>query len=138
MVMTLGNSLEFHHVGVACHDIEAEAARLALLGYRPEGITFTDSRQGVRGMFLAGQAPRLEVLEALPGAAGGVLADWLARDAKLYHLAYLAADLTETIENLRKGNAKLVVPPMPAVAFAGRDIAFVILPNRMLIELIAR
>jgi len=130
--------LAFHHVGVACTDIEAESARLAPLGYRFEREPFADPRQGVRGVFLVGQAPRLELLEPLPGREDGVLAPWLAASIKLYHLAYETPDLASAIAHLRKSRAKVVVEPVPAVAFDGRDIAFLLLPNRLLIELIER
>lgn len=131
-----GAHLVFHHVGVACTDIAAEQTRLAGLGYTAEGEPFVDPKQGVRGQFVAGQAPRLELLEPL--GTTGVLTPWLAGGVKLYHLAYLADSLEREIATLRAGRAKLVVPPVEAVAFAGRCIAFLMLPNRMLIELIAR
>ena len=133
-----GMDLEFHHIGVACVDVRSEAARLVSLGYAPEGSEFDDPRQGVRGIFLAGQSPRLELLEPLAGAESGVLAPWLDKDIKLYHLAYATQNLRDSIEHLRSERAKLVVPPIPAVAFGGREIAFLMLPNRMLVELIAR
>jgi methylmalonyl-CoA/ethylmalonyl-CoA epimerase len=129
--------LAFHHVGVACSDIDAEAQRLAPLGYIREGSEFRDPAQGVRGVFLAGQAPRLELLEALAGGTDGVLAPWLKQGVKLYHLAYETPSLADAIESLRRARAKLVVAPVAAVAFGGREIAFLMLPNRMLIELIA-
>lgn len=132
--------LQFHHVGVACADIDAEARRLAPLGYVVETPAFVDRRQGVRGTFVVGSGPRLELLEPLEAigeSAGGVLTPWLNRDVKLYHLAFQAPSLPEAIESLRRTSAKLVVAPVPAVAFAGREIAFMMLPNMLLVELIA-
>ncbi len=128
-------ALRFHHVGVACLDIAQEAARLAPLGYVVEGSPFVDPVQGIRGLFVSGQAPRLELLEPL--APGGVLQPWLDSETKLYHLAYETPDLGASLARLRAARAKLVVAPVPAVAFGGRQIAFVMLPNRLLVELIA-
>jgi methylmalonyl-CoA/ethylmalonyl-CoA epimerase len=130
--------LEFHHVGVACCNIEVEAERLAALGYVPEHTAFTDSTQGVRGIFMTGQSPRLELLEPLQGDANGVLAPWLKQGIKLYHLAYVTPDLTAEIASLCHARAKLMVKPVPAVAFDGREIAFLMLANGILIELISR
>lgn len=135
--MTPAAGFTFHHAGVACTDIRAEATKLAALGYVAEGEAFEDPVQGVRGLFLAGQAPRLELLEPLGAANPGVLAPWLANGVKLYHLAYTVANLARSIETMRAARAKLVVAPVPAVAFGGREIAFLMLPNRLLIELIA-
>jgi methylmalonyl-CoA/ethylmalonyl-CoA epimerase len=137
-MMTDAPGLDFHHVGVACTAIEDEAERFRPLGYRIDGAAFEDPVQGVRGMFLMGQSPRLELLQPLAGADGGVLAPWLARGAKLYHLAYVADDLSVAIDRFRAQDAKLVVPPVPAVAFDGREIAFLMLRNGVLVELIAK
>ncbi|HEV8500230.1 MAG TPA: VOC family protein [Casimicrobiaceae bacterium] len=130
--------LEFHHIGVACRDVDAEVERLAALGYLPEHPEFLDPVQGVRGRFMTGQSPRLELLEPLHGVVDGVLAPWLNQGIKLYHLAYLTPDLAAEIERLRSGGAKLMVKPVPAVAFGGREIAFLMLANGILIELISR
>lgn len=132
-----GTDLSFHHVGVACNDIRAEAQHFAALGYVAEGEPFEDRTQGIRGLFMAGQLPRVELLESLDTTAPGVLTPWLAHGIKLYHLAYIAPDLTQAIEAMRMQRGKLVAPPMPAVAFGGRKIAFLVLPNRLLIELIS-
>jgi methylmalonyl-CoA/ethylmalonyl-CoA epimerase len=129
-------ALRLHHVGVACEDIEEEALRLAPLGYKVEGAPFIDPRQGVRGLFVGGQTPRLELLQPL--ASDGVLTPWLKRGVKLYHLAYETDDLEQAIARLREGRAKLVVPPVESVAFGGRRIAFVMLPTCLLVELIAK
>ena len=127
--------LAFDHVGLACSDIAAELVQLEVLGYRAEGPPFTDVPQGVRGVFVAGQHPRLELLEPLDDAPGA-LSTWIRNGTKMYHLAYRSDRFGDAIAQLRAGGAKLLVPPMPAVAFGGRDIAFVMLRNQLLIELI--
>jgi methylmalonyl-CoA/ethylmalonyl-CoA epimerase len=132
------DGLAFHHVGVACTAIAAEERFFALLGYRREGEIFEDAVQGIRGCFMAGQAPRVGLREPRAAKdAKGVLAPWLAQGVKLYHLAYLAPRLAPAIDEMRAQRAKLVVAPVPAIAFGGREIAFLMLPNRLLVELIA-
>lgn len=130
--MTAG--LRFHHVGVVSPDLDKDTAALAVLGYRPDGPDFVDPVQGVRGRFLGGVEPRLELLAPL--AADGVLAPWLKSSAKLYHLAYATSDEAAALETLRAARGRVLVPPVPAVAFAGRTISFTMLPNMLLIELI--
>jgi len=51
-------------------------------------------------------------------------------------MAYLTPDLDAAIGDLRKRRAKLLRAPTPAVAFDGRLVAFLMLPNRLLCELI--
>jgi methylmalonyl-CoA/ethylmalonyl-CoA epimerase len=127
--------LSFHHVGIACRDLNEETAKLRWLGYVQEGSDFEDPVQGIRGRFLSAQTPRLELL--VSSRDPGVLDPWLNGGVKMYHLAYLTQELEQSIEALRKQRAKLVVSPIPAVAFGGRRIAFLMLANRMLVELIS-
>ncbi|HZR01625.1 MAG TPA: VOC family protein [Burkholderiales bacterium] len=132
-----GADLTFHHVGVACLDVEAEARTLSMVGYRSENAAFVDPVQGVKGLFLTGPLPRLELLQPIDPAVEGVLTPWLRAGHKMYHLAYETHDLEDMIETLRRSRAKLVTEPVPAVAFQGRRIAFLMLPNGMLLELIS-
>src|SRR4051812_19637578 len=126
--------LTFHHIGVACRDLDSEAETYALLGYSPEGDDFVDERQGIRGRFVTGPGPRLELLVALPGSA--VLEPWLRKGVKYYHQAFLVDDLGSGLEHLCTQGGKVVVEPVPAVAFDGREISFVMLRNLTLVELV--
>jgi methylmalonyl-CoA/ethylmalonyl-CoA epimerase len=127
-------SLTFHHVGLACLDLDSESRRLATLGYVAEGKDFNDPIQGVRGRFLNGGGPRLELLAPLTKA--GVLSPWLKAGVKLYHLAYQTPNLDAELARMRSEGAKVVVPPVPAAAFEERKIVFLMMPNMLLTELI--
>lgn len=129
--------LAFHHLGVACTDLAAETAHFASLGYVPASAEFVDPRQRVRGLFLDGPAPRLELVAPIAADDDGLLGGWLRRGVKLYHMGYETPDLAGGIAALRAKRAKVVMPPTPAVAFAGREVAFLLLPNMALVELIA-
>ena len=99
--------LEFHHVGVACLDLDREEERFALLGYRREGQDFHDPIQGVSGRFLVGGGPRVELL--VPDTVNGVLEPWLKSGKKLYHLAYETFDIGDSCAKLIKAGSKVVV-----------------------------
>ena len=107
---------------------------MTVLGCRAEKADFTDPIQGVRGRFLIGPGPRLELLAAIPGR--DTLDPWLKARVKLYHLAYEVDSIHEAIAHLVARRARHVSGPVPAVAFDGRSIAFLMLPNLLLIELI--
>src|SRR6266545_2548775 len=126
--------LEFHHIGLACADLDAEERIFGQLGYIREGPDFEDPTQGVRGRFLIGGGPRLELLCEL--STGTALGPWLRKGVKMYHDGYEAADLAAADASLTALGAKRVVAPVPAVAFGGRCIAFYMMPNGFLIELI--
>lgn len=124
----------FHHVGVACADLDLETAQYGALGYQAEGPDFEDGVQGVRGRFLIQGGPRLELLTDLPGRS--VVAPWLRRGIRMYHFAWEVPSLRDALRTLESNGARIVVAPVPAVAFPGRHIAFMLLPNRQLVEYI--
>jgi methylmalonyl-CoA/ethylmalonyl-CoA epimerase len=127
---------EFHHLGVACLDLDKEAKPWLALGYASEGPDFDDPIQLVRGRFLIGAGPRLELLVATGDASPAKTT--LARGAKIYHHAFLAPRFDESLVKLRGLGCKLTAGPAPAVAFEGRRIAFLLMPNLNLVELIEK
>jgi methylmalonyl-CoA/ethylmalonyl-CoA epimerase len=126
--------LVFHHFGVACRDLDRESQAYALLGYLPEGDDFEDPVQGVRGRFLTGGGPRMELLVSLPGR--DVLEPWLAPGNRIYHQAFTTSDLDASHQALGRAGARTVVAPVPAEAFQGRRICFVMLRTMSLVELV--
>ena len=126
------SNLVFHHIGIACRDIAEEMGAWKVLGYQLEGEQFEDPAQGIEGIFMTGAGPRLELLHSMPGRI--TLKPWIERGIKMYHQAFLTADIHASIVELEEERARVVVEPTPAVAFAGRPIAFLMLPNLSLIE----
>ncbi|MGY1703691.1 VOC family protein [Geodermatophilus sp. SYSU D00697] len=128
--------LSFHHVGLACRDLAAEADAHALLGYLPEGPVFEDPHQRVRGSFQVLGPFRVELLEPLDEQSP--LTGWLERGVRMYHVCYETDDLDDALARLRGAGHRVVSPPAPAVAFGGRPVAFVMLRSRSLVELLQR
>ncbi len=124
----------FHHIGYACAAMARDRAVLESMGYVLEGPLFEDPVQGVRGCFMAGAGPRIELLENLPGSS--TLTPWIEARIKMYHLAYEVDDLDAAIARARGHGALLKVAPVAAVAFGGRRIAFVFFRNGLLTEYI--
>lgn len=133
-VNPLPSSWSFHHLGVACRNIEGEASAWLELGYRQEGSFFIDETQGIKGIFLLGMGPRLELLEDLPGRQ--TIAPWLEKGVKIYHAAFEVEEIEKEIDEIVRKRARVVVPPVPAVAFDNRRVCFIMLKNLALIELI--
>ena len=101
-------TMTFHHLGIAERVVlDGDARAYAALGYEPEGSEFVDEIQGVRGLFLIGGGPRLELLEPLPGT--DTLAPILRRGVKCYHHGYEVRSLGESLAELRRGGAQVVV-----------------------------
>jgi methylmalonyl-CoA/ethylmalonyl-CoA epimerase len=127
-----------NHVGLAVPDIEAFLRKAAPLyeGFG-RGPMIVNERQKVRELFVTDGATTVELLEPL--GAGSPLQAFLNRNSTggLIHLALEVADLDATIARVRAAGGRLVVAPIPDVAFGERRIAFVFLSGQIteLIEL---
>lgn len=128
--------LEFHHIGYACGDFQTVRAFFERLGYQREGDDFEDPTQGVSGCFMVGVGPRIELLSNLPERS--TLTPWIDAGIKMYHLAYLVDDIADAVAWARGCRARVVVSPVPSVAFCGRQIAFVLFRNGQLLEFVER
>lgn len=123
-----------HHLGVACRDLDAEECAWLALGWMREGEDFEDTIQAVKGRFLIGPGPKLELLSPLrPGSPIDAL---LAKGVKIYHQAFEVPSLESALAFVQAAGGRLQAPMVPASAFEGRRIAFVLLPNLNLLELI--
>ena len=54
----------------------------------------------------------------------------------MYHQAFEVPVLDDAISYLAGYRARVLSPPKPAIAFGGRRIAFMLQPNRSIVELI--
>lgn len=125
---------EFHHIAVATKGIQKELPSYALLGYKQESPYFTDTNQGIKGIFLAAKnQPRLELLENLPGS--NTLDPYIEKNLKMYHSAYLVEHIEKAVEVLINCRAK-IISPLKESTYFGKRICFLVLPNLMMIELI--
>src|SRR5260221_1733754 len=128
------SNLRFHHIGLACRDIEKDRRDHEFLGYQAEGLVFEDPLQRIRGLFMTLGTMRVELLEPLDESSP--LGAYLKRGIKIYHQCFLSPDIEQSVHVLEAHGARLTSPPKPAVAFDNRRIAFLLLPSQMLIELI--
>ena len=133
--MTPLDDLVFHHVGIACERIENEIPQYELIGFRREGAIFEDSRQVIRGLFMKAGAMQIELIEPLRPESP--VCTFLSRGIQMYHQAFLSHNLRAAVRTLVDKGSVIVSHPKPAVACGGRQVCFLLLPNRMLIEVIA-
>jgi methylmalonyl-CoA/ethylmalonyl-CoA epimerase len=126
--------VRFHHLGIATRSLAKEVDSYSHLGYEPEGGEFQDDHQGIRGLFLAGGGPRLEILEPIEGSK--TLEPILLRGLKCYHHAYEVEEMEVSMSALQEERALIVRAAAPAIAFGGRRVAFMMLQNRWMVELI--
>ncbi|SAL61395.1 VOC family protein [Caballeronia telluris] len=131
---TVPAGFDFHHVGYATASMAREREFFEFAGYQIEADSFEDPVQGIAGCFLTGPGPRIELLENLPGSR--TLTPWLDAGIKIYHFAYCVDDIETALAWARTHRGKVTVPPVPAVAFGGRSISFVMFRTGFMFEFI--
>ena len=128
--------LDFHHIGYASKSIETELKIFELIGFSIEGDFFEDKLQGIRGCFIKGNGPRIELLENLPNS--NQLSGLISKGINMYHFGYKVNCIEESIKKLLTKRSKLIVNPTPSVAFNGKNIAFLLFKNGLIIEVIQK
>jgi len=127
---------EFHHMGIACTDLDKETQVFSLLGYRQEFPDFKDKEQGIIGRFLvAHNQPRIELL--VNSESSNTLNYYLKQRTKIYHIAYEVNNFDKTIKLLIRKKAKIIKEEKISNFFKKRIIFFVF-KNMHLIELIEK
>jgi len=123
---------KIQHVGFAVPDIEAFLRKMSPLYENfSRGPLITNVRQKVRQLFLTDGATTIEFLEPL--REDSPLQAFLKRNPTggLIHLALEVPDLDAAIAAVTSAGGRLVVAPVPDVAFDERRIAFVYLAGQI-------
>ena len=131
--------LPIHHIGIASADIHKELSIFKSLGFIKED-EFIDKMQGVKGIFVipsdrALPQYRFELLENLHEE--GPLTNYLKNKTKMYHIAYKSEDIQKDMQSLliAGGGGNILKTPITSASFL-KKICFVMLKNRLLVELV--
>ena len=125
-----------HHIGMVVESIDRTAPSVARsLGGTWDGKTFRDPLQLVRVTFLSGRSPRDPLIELVePDGEKSPVINFLKRGGGLHHLCYEVKALEAQLDFIRSIGGMIAKPPLPAVAFGGRSIAWVFTKDSLLIE----
>jgi len=129
-----------HHVGFAIHSIkkEIDAFGSSILATW-DGKIFHDPLQKVRVTFLQPPSPTDALIELVePAADDSPVDQFLKRGGGLHHLCYEVPDLDAHLHKMQAGRGVIVKPPLPAVAFENRRIAWVVTRQRLLLEFLEK
>lgn len=124
-----------HHIGYVVADVERAAEGFSQsLGARILTPAIHDPLQKVFVLFLQipGDVAQWELVA--PAGNGSPVAALAARGGGLHHVCYEVADLDGALAQAKAVRGALIRPPKPAVAFAGRRIAWVLTAERLLVE----
>lgn len=130
--------MRLHHVGYVVADIAASVPGFQKsLGASWDSQIFTDPHQKVKVTFLTtrpGDA-QIELVEPV-GDDSPVLRFLCDRGGGLHHVCYEVSDLEQSLADFKSRGALIVKRPKPAVAFQGRRIAWILTPEKLLVELL--
>jgi methylmalonyl-CoA/ethylmalonyl-CoA epimerase len=112
--------MRFHHVGIACGNIEAETQRLAAIHeIVKKSPVILDKAQNAELILLTlADGTQLELV------AGPQVEIFLKRKITYYHLCFEVEDIHAEIARLLATDAILLSPPKPAPLFDNREVAF--------------
>jgi methylmalonyl-CoA/ethylmalonyl-CoA epimerase len=129
-----------HHVGFVVSSIQEEIEGFAAsVGATWKGEIFDDPLQQVRVTFLQPASPGEAAIELVePTVDHSPVSRFLARGGGLHHLCYEVDNLEAELKQARSRGGLIVKQPLPAVAFKGRRIAWVVTRNRLVIEYLER
>jgi catechol 2,3-dioxygenase-like lactoylglutathione lyase family enzyme len=111
--------LPFHHIGIACADIEATASfvRKAFHVASDSGTIHDPIQNADLRIFNEGRPGAIELVS-------GPMVEKVVRKMSYYHVCYTTPDIERTIADAKAVGAMQAGPVVPAVLFGGRRIVF--------------
>ncbi len=135
--------MTLHHAGYVVASIDQ--ARPGFLAWMGAGATCSqtveDAIQRVKVAFLTpggGAAAPMQIELVEPAGAGSPVLKFLEKGGGLHHLCYEVDSLEAELARVKKLGAVLIRAARPAVAFDGRRIAWIMTPERLLVEYLER
>jgi methylmalonyl-CoA/ethylmalonyl-CoA epimerase len=130
--------MRFHHVGYAVRDIRAYLNEFLEPLFAPVSVgePISDAIQQVTVCFVTMRGGTvIELVEPL-GEKSPINSIIGSSRGGIYHLCYEVEDLDEQVRRFRAKRCLALGKPVPAAAFEGRRIVFLMTPERDLIELV--
>ncbi|MGI5090957.1 VOC family protein [Treponema socranskii] len=129
--------MTFHHIGIACYDIEKSSQFYLAQGYKKTETVY-DPIQNVNICFcenLTGTGICVELISPKDDTSP-VNKNLHKNGVSPYHICYETENLEKSILELKKQKFLVVTRPAPAVAFGGRRVCFLFNKAVGLIELV--
>ena len=105
------------------------------LAQAPRSEVFFDPCQKVNVIFLELQGARLEIIEPV-GEDSPVAAIAAKNRSCIHHVCLAVQDIEASCSDVERQGGFIVCPPVAAVAFEGRRVAFVVLRDGLVWELL--
>lgn len=136
----MAETFTFHHSGVAVSNLEQACAFYSqAFGFQIISGPYDDPIQQVKVCFLGPASQNSTSLELIcPLNLTSPVNSYLTKGIGAYHMCFEVEGIAEALDALWRNGSVVVSGPAPAVAFAGRRIAWCFTPTRQLIELLER
>ncbi len=112
--------MKFHHVGIACKNIDEEIANISKIHQVIEqSPKVFDKEQNAELILLTlADGTKLELI------SGKQVETLLKKNITYYHLCFEVDDINTEVDRLVNEGAFLISAPKPAVLFNNREVAF--------------
>jgi len=120
-----GRDAEFEHIGIAVRSIK---------DFDPEIEAVFDVVQGVRLGFADVNGLKVELIE--PASDASPVKKTLEKGQTYYHVCFKVKDLEKAVSAGMSNSFHLIKPPVGAVAFGGKKIAWLFSKKLGLVELL--
>ena len=129
--------LALHHVGIAVENIaDATDRYVRTFGYEVRSGVVHDPLQTAYVQFLRLPGDSVYVEFVSPDGPNSKLSNAIKKGGGLNHVCYGTSDIAAACVDLRAQGLMLLRPPVPAVAFGGRRIAWFMGRDRVPVELV--
>ena len=112
--------MKFHHIGVACKNIDEEIANIfkihTIVKQSPK--VFDEQQNAELILLTLADDTNIELI------SGKQVETFLKKNITYYHICFEVDDINAEIERLLNENAFLISPPKPALLFQNRLVAF--------------
>lgn len=112
--------MKFHHVGIACKNIDEEIANISkihkVIAQSPK--VFDAEQNAELALLTLADGTKIELI------SGRQVETLVKKNMTYYHLCFEVDDINAEIERLVNDGAFLISPPKPAVLFNNRKVAF--------------
>jgi methylmalonyl-CoA/ethylmalonyl-CoA epimerase len=132
-------NLSLHHIGIAVADIaSATADYQRRLGCELQGEVVHDPVQTALIQFLKLPGDSVLIELVAPDGPESKLNNAVKKGGGINHVCHSTADIELACRSLEREGMVVIQEPTPAVAFAGRRIAWLMGDDRVLTELVER
>ena len=130
-------SLRVDHVGIVVPSLQdyLDKKLPSFLVHAPRSEVFFDPHQKVNIMFLGLLGSRLEIIEPV-GKDSPVAAIAAKNRSCIHHVCLAVQDIDASCSDVEQQGGFIVCPPVAAVAFEGRRVAFVVTRDGLVWELL--